>query len=316
MRCPDDSSGRDATTLARLDAEALARVTEPIFPSPYGQQARPNEGNPFYESPLTILSSMTQWLADDRDFVGSDQSAVWPDQSIDTSTLLSGARDLTFTWDAGLSAVLGETVVAPSLGTDGVTFAFHPMWGRSAQLTPSGGNPSVWVVAALGGDTTLGRGPFSMCDQSPLGSPGGFLAGHYPAAALCLEDGNSFVGGGRMSAYALYKDAGGSPEAVRVFGIKADTNLHLWHIRAEADQLVLSVDGVEYAQATSGSCTLGPLLHTILGGNAYPYGGAATIFYGSPGRVREVVVMPAIPTATERANMQAYFARRYPELSL
>lgn len=289
LACPDDVRGKDGVTLSEENALAAAQPRGPMAIRDGGNYD--DSGQNYLRHPLSILVS-----GESRSQLGNSVCKGWW-QTEQSGTLGSGG----YRWVANLQRLASSGVRAGDVyqpdqalqppDVEGVpTFTGDYLQSDSGLLVEEGDSPCVWLVGSFTDDGAM----FSLDDQLPAGAP------DTRGLAVWWD-----VATEQVSVRAAY-DTG-----TVTLTTPLDTDEHLLSIRMTSTGLVLKVDDEDpVTQPTTG--TLARDLDVVT------YGGArySTGTQGLKGTLREVVLSSEQPSSSEFTDMERYFSRTYPELSL
>lgn len=175
-----------------------------------------------------------------------------------------------------------DASLRPQESGQDVIYASDFLRSNSGPLMSVGASPCVWIVGSM--------------DDVATG-------------ILALESSVPFVdllslsrAGSQIFPVASYSGSG-----ITTFGVSGiDDGLHLFSVRMETTRLVLKVDDTEYTTPASGTLSANVVGLTM--------GGIAQGTLSLQGRNNEVVVTPAVPSADQIADLEAYFRKVYTEL--
>lgn len=281
-RCPQDSQGLDIVTLSEMNASALMRdFTPPETQDGLIQSvALKDKTNPI---DIVGLDRSLAWWRNDNTIRVSDQSVYMPNQVV-RQDRPDGNGDLQGVYD-GVRAM-------PSQVNEQLTFDVGALRSRQSRLVVDGSNPTLWAVLSFPLDSQTANDAYAIdvLNNQYIADPYRLRIGKFKPGRVLGEEGYGTVG---------YKSS-----TVTVEVDPWPAGLQLCMLKAEHDQVVFKVGSTEYTGAIgSENNTVGDI-------------GLVRMGLNHEGICDEVFLMSEIPTAAEITAMEAYFASRYPELSL
>lgn len=303
LRCPDDRAGRDAVTIAEIEAGMASKVDQAQSEPSYGRRADDNEGDEFYATPVSILGfdAVVAWHSADHGFWGTATSSRWTNsvKGSDGPPSPDKEGDVYSEFDSSIDGVLGVESSCPVLSGGGVAFNYQPMRAPYTKLVSAGDNPSLWVVGSMNAYDGLGNvGGLASVSSMPTSQT---FASPQPKSMCIIQD----VGAGH-SAQASYQTAG----SILVQTADKGEGVRLYSVRMEPDRLVFGIGTEDYVSETPSDDSAYEMGYLTLGGNSRTVGDGWNL-QPSDGTIYESVLLNRIPTADEETALRAYFNRRW-----
>jgi len=284
--CPDEGSGKDATLLSELNAmhASASGGTSPVRDGGGYDLG----GDEYRQHPLSILRS-----GGGRAALGDSICCGWW-QPAQSGTLGSTG----YRWVPNLQRVMNAGDVyqpAASLQPPDVsgvpTFSNDYLKSNLGEMLPVNAEPSIWIVG-------------SATEFSRMFHVGSGVAGESINGIEITWNNDEFSAGATF--------ATGSGNTNVFAAAPGDSGKHLVVAKMEQASLSIRVDDGDWV-TTEVSGGLGMAVASTV----VMYGGGTPAFpYGTTGTLQEAVLSCEVPSAALFTEMQKYFKRIYPELSI
>lgn len=303
LACPDEGRGRDSTTLSRLNAEHAARAQATQVRD--GGRAD-TSGREYFTSPQSALET-----GSGRTSIGTMDLRGWWNPS--QSAHITGP---TVRWVQNLQKLRSPVVTGgdvyqplassrPAYSAGELTYVNQAMSSNDEELIQAGDLPCLWLVGSFGtaGETELAG--FSVASKRGTG-----------AELILFLDGTDLTFSFKFR-FHIANDETEYSSTVSAVAQLSDDDKHLFTAWSDIDGIRLAIDGETVGSFIWGPAAINPgasqgLGIVGLGGGHVP--GVAYVKFA--GTIDEAALSSATPTASEFAEMQAYFKRNYPELNL